>query len=496
VVGGKYELVKLLGRGSMGEVWSARHRTLDELVAVKLLARAAPHGVLEELTQAAARFRFEAQLAARLSRKTRHIVRVTDHGEEGAIAYLVMELLEGQTLDNRLLRCPQLPAAEVVDLVAQIARALDVAHADGIVHRDLKPANVFLARDEDSRALVKLLDFGIARTMHTRRAPARFSTADGLVFGTPGYMSPEQARAARLDARCDLWALATVAYEALSGDLPIDGATTEEMFANLHAFRVVAVHDRAPELPAGLATFFARAFAPSISDRYASAGELAAAFARAVQEERAPATLPSARLELASTVLAAAPAAPPPPAPPAGHPSTRPQTLRVEFSRPSGRPSTPSRRSLLHMPLRPRDLAWLGLLVGAMAAFPMSRARAPRPAVFEVQPVAWAADARAESTSHSERAAAGREPATQSETAAPISLVGVPPTSTEPSDTRAQDDPDSAVLPERDLAPARLPAPPPLPSASPRSPPAVRVLPAPSSHGARERPSRDRSEVL
>ncbi|MCL2447933.1 MAG: serine/threonine protein kinase [Polyangiaceae bacterium] len=272
----------------MGEVWCARHRTLDELAAVKLLARSSQDEAFEAPESAAARFRLEAQLAARLSRKTRHIVRVTDHGEERGVAYLVMELLEGETLEARLLRRPKLPVAEVADLVAQMCRALVVAHEDGIVHRDLKPANVFLACDEDGRTVVKLLDFGIARTMYTRRVAQSFATGDGLVFGTPGYMSPEQACAAEPDARCDLWALATVAYQMLTGDLPVPGTTTEEMFANLHAFRIIPVHERAPELAPELAPFFRRAFAQPIADRYASVAELGAAFAAACAA-RAPA---------------------------------------------------------------------------------------------------------------------------------------------------------------------------------------------------------------
>src|ERR1700734_1932999 len=192
VVAGKYQLVRLLGRGSMGEVWWAHHLTLGEHLAIKLLTQAQGEG-LESTTAATARFQFEAQVAARLSRKTRHIVRVTDHGEEDGLAYLVMEQLEGETLEAVVQREVRVPAATVTKIVTQVARALAQAHGEGVLHRDLKPANLFLTRDEEGKLLVKLLDFGIARAIHAHRAPSAFATARGLVFGTPSYMSPEQA---------------------------------------------------------------------------------------------------------------------------------------------------------------------------------------------------------------------------------------------------------------------------------------------------------------
>jgi serine/threonine-protein kinase len=293
VLAGKYELVRLLGRGSMGEVWVAHHRTLGEKVALKLLTQQPERAEIEDASTATARFRFEAQVAARLSRKTRHIVQVTDHGEEDGLPYLVMELLDGTTLEGMLLRRGTMELAEVSRLVAQIARALEEAHSEGVVHRDLKPANVFLTQDEDGRLLVKLLDFGIARAIHSQRMRAAYATGKQLVFGTPGYMSPEQARASsKLDHQCDLWALATVAYEALTGDLPVPGADVEELVSNLCAGRVVPVRDRRPDLPEPLSDFFARAFSGSVEDRFASASELASAFEQAAGVQDAPALPP------------------------------------------------------------------------------------------------------------------------------------------------------------------------------------------------------------
>jgi serine/threonine protein kinase len=298
IVGGKYALLRPLGRGSMGEVWIAEHKTLGEEVAIKLLAPAFPGDEYEDRASAGARFRFEAQIAARLSRKTRHIVRVTDYGDEDGVAYLVMELLVGRTLETFFMQFGPMTMEAASGLVRQVARALEHAHAESVVHRDLKPANIFVSYDEDGGLLVKVLDFGIARTMRTQRVsiPSAFSTGQGLIFGTPGYMSPEQARAARVDARTDLWAFATVIYEALTGDLPLAGATADELVKNLCAGVTVPVHQRDPSLPAGLADFFARAFAPNIEDRFTTAGELAGAFERAIQTAPAvPPTLGSPR---------------------------------------------------------------------------------------------------------------------------------------------------------------------------------------------------------
>jgi len=311
VIGDKYRLVRLLGRGSMGEVWAAHHQTLDEKVALKLLTQTPPGEEAMESPEAAnARFLFEAQLAARLSRKTRHIVRVTDHGEQDGLPYLVMELLEGETLEAVLLR-KRLDLFEASNIVAQIARALGQAHAEGIAHRDLKPANVFLTHDEDGQLVAKLLDFGIARAIHAhKRPPGSFSTAQGTVFGTPSYMSPEQARGSRrLDHRCDLWALATIAYEAVTGDLPLDGNDSDELLKNLCMGKIVPVGTRDPQLPASLDPFFRRAFADSITGRFQSARELASAFASAVGGPTSEASLPSA-LEVDASIETEVPGVP------------------------------------------------------------------------------------------------------------------------------------------------------------------------------------------
>jgi eukaryotic-like serine/threonine-protein kinase len=276
IVAGKYTLVRRLGAGTMGEVWLARHMTLGGEVALKLMEPAHDPALM-----AVSRFQQEAQIGATLSRRTRHIVSVTDHGEDRGVPYLVMELLEGESLDARILRGP-LPPDEVARIVSQVARTLRLAHAEAILHRDLKPANLWLTRDEDGELLVKVLDFGIARARRPQKTRSPLRTGKDIVLGSPSYMSPEQARGLpSLDHRCDLWALAVSAYEALTGEVPFEGQTLSDMFIQICAFRWVPIRQRRPDLSPAIEAFFARAFAPDLAARFASADELADAFAAA-----------------------------------------------------------------------------------------------------------------------------------------------------------------------------------------------------------------------
>ena len=275
VVANKYELVRLLGKGAMGEVWLARHGSLGGEFAIKLVRPEAQ----DADESAIARFQQEAQVSAKLSRKTRHIVSVSDHGEENGLAYLVMELLEGESLETRLDGGGGLDLPETVAIVTQIARALGQAHAEQIVHRDLKPANVFLTKDEDGRLLVKLLDFGIARAARPAGKRSPFATGKDMVLGTPSYMSPEQARGLpSLDHRCDLWALAVVAYEALTRTIPWPGESIEDIFLSICTHEWTPLLDRRPDLPPELEAFFARAFAERLGERFRNAAELSEAF--------------------------------------------------------------------------------------------------------------------------------------------------------------------------------------------------------------------------
>ncbi|MBP9144658.1 MAG: serine/threonine-protein kinase [Thermoanaerobaculia bacterium] len=230
---GPYEILAKLGEGGMGEVFRARDTKLDREVAVKVLP---PH--LAADADALARFEREAKAVAALSHP--NILAIFDFGRDGAIAFAAMELLEGETLRERLV-AGALPARKALEIASQVATGLAAAHARGIVHRDLKPDNLFLTRDGQ----VKILDFGLARQSEPHgsksqllaaptMAAAAPGTEPGAVLGTVGYMSPEQVRGETADARSDLFALGVVLYEMLIGRRAFaHGSAVETMSAIL-----------------------------------------------------------------------------------------------------------------------------------------------------------------------------------------------------------------------------------------------------------------------
>jgi serine/threonine-protein kinase len=214
VIDGKYRLERLLGEGGMGSVWCAQHLQLDLPVAIKLLRAGSDKAILSE------RLKIEARAVARLTHPA--IVRVFDvDTSEGGDPYIVMELLEGESLADLLERGP-LSSVLAVQTLLPIAEGLALAHAKGIVHRDLKPHNVFIVRDGE-RVQPKLLDFGIAK-LTTSPLPTGSLTDTGIVVGSPDYMSPEQARGRNdVDFRADIWQFCVVLYESLTGDTPFEG---------------------------------------------------------------------------------------------------------------------------------------------------------------------------------------------------------------------------------------------------------------------------------
>ncbi|MBW2454909.1 MAG: serine/threonine protein kinase [Deltaproteobacteria bacterium] len=216
VIAAKYELRRGLRRGGIGEVWVAHNQTLDLEVAIKLIRRerASP--------DAARRLLQEARAVARLGHPS--IVRVFDFGHtELGDPYLVMELLDGEPLDEVLDRRKRLPALNAVQLLLPVANALAAAHAKDIVHRDIKPDNVILVSGDSGAIVPKLLDFGIAKLKEDGRAPR--ITQEGAVLGSPAYMSPEQAIGdATIDTRSDVWSLCVVLYQAIAGHPPFEAA--------------------------------------------------------------------------------------------------------------------------------------------------------------------------------------------------------------------------------------------------------------------------------
>jgi serine/threonine protein kinase/Tfp pilus assembly protein PilF len=209
---GPYEVLSPLGAGGMGEVYRARDSRLERDVAVKVL----PEGLVAD-SAALARFEREAKAVAALSHP--NILAIHDFGRESGTVYAVMELLEGETLRERLDAGP-IPQRKAIDYALQVAQGLAAAHEKGIIHRDLKPENVFLTRD----GLVKILDFGLAKVDSgaaregRSTAPTTPGTRAGMILGTVGYMSPEQVRGAAADPRSDIFSLGAVLYEMLTGE--------------------------------------------------------------------------------------------------------------------------------------------------------------------------------------------------------------------------------------------------------------------------------------
>ncbi len=221
VVGGKLRIERILGQGGMGVVAIAMHLQLEQRVAVKVL-----HDQLAADPATVERFLREARTPMRM--RSEHVCRVLDVGQlEGGAPYIVMELLAGSDLHALVRARGPLSLATATDYVLQAMVAVAEAHALGIVHRDLKPANLFLARAIDGSPLVKVLDFGIAKS------PARGDvqlTSTAAVLGSPGYMSPEQLRSAKdVDARSDIWALGTILYELVSARLPFPAQSVTEL---------------------------------------------------------------------------------------------------------------------------------------------------------------------------------------------------------------------------------------------------------------------------
>ena len=218
VLAGRFLLVDKLGQGGMGTVYKAVHTQMDRICALKLLSP-----LSTDTESAVARFKREARMASRIDNP--HAVTIYDFGQaEDGLLYLAMEFIDGKPLTRLLADEPGLGIARTVHITRQIAEALTAAHSLGIVHRDLKPDNIMIAQKGGDADFVKVLDFGIAKTVAD---DADNVTKTGFVLGTPVYMSPEQLTGEKLDARSDVYSLAIIVYEMLSGRLPFEGDNSQ-----------------------------------------------------------------------------------------------------------------------------------------------------------------------------------------------------------------------------------------------------------------------------
>ena len=283
---GQFRITGLLGEGGMGQVYRAEHVLIGRKAAIKVLA---PEVASDK--DVVSRFFNEA----RAVNDIRHpnIVEVTDFGHFGTQPYIVMELLEGETLEERLVRAGALDPVAAAQIVAQIASAVGAAHEHGMVHRDLKPANIFLCQHPDYPDFVKVLDFGIAKLTATRDQVSGHRTACGAIIGTPAYMSPEQCLGdANLDHRSDIYALGVVTYQMMTGQRPFEAEA---------AGRLIMLHVQAkppapcainPALPPAVGAVILRALEKQREHRFARLREfrdaLSAAAARVPAARDAP----------------------------------------------------------------------------------------------------------------------------------------------------------------------------------------------------------------
>ncbi len=292
IAAGKYHILQKIGSGGMGAVYKATQPNIGRMVAVKIL-----HPKLVNRKDLVSRFSREAKALGHLSHP--NTVKVFDDGElEDGSLFIVMEYLEGRNLNQTVRTGGPMPIERALPIMMQVCGALHEAHERGIVHRDLKPENIFLSTQGGIKDFPKVLDFGLAKVTEQEMRPGSIVlTQEGMVFGTPEFMSPEQAQGKTLDARSDIYSLAVILYEVLTGKLPFDAKTPMEHIQHHVMSRPILLHERVPQmnLPPGLSLVVDRALAKDPTARYQTAGELAAALEPyATGKNPASATVPYA----------------------------------------------------------------------------------------------------------------------------------------------------------------------------------------------------------
>jgi eukaryotic-like serine/threonine-protein kinase len=304
ILGGQYEVLEKIGTGGMGSVYKAMQTSEQRLVAIKIL-----HPKLAGRKDLTSRFRREARAMMQLSH--RNTVKVYSYGEledDGSL-YIVMELLEGKNLNQAVRREGPLPPERAIPILVQVCGALQEAHNLGIVHRDLKPENIFLSKNDGQADFPKVLDFGLAKVTERQMQPGSIIlTQEGMVFGTPEFMSPEQAQGRTLDARSDIYSLAVILYELLTGKLPFSARTPMEYIQKHVTDPVIPFAERAPDrsFPRGLEEVIVKALAKRPEDRFQSAQD----FAEALRPFGGPAALAIPRDPVGQAPAQLSPAAP------------------------------------------------------------------------------------------------------------------------------------------------------------------------------------------
>ena len=303
LISGKYKLLRILGDGGMGAVYEAEHLNLGTHVAIKVL-----HTDLARRAGIAERFLQEARVSAQI--RSPHVVQVidVDRTPEG-VAYLVMELLQGEPLGALVRREHRLSVNTASEYTQQILQALEAAHALGVIHRDLKPDNVFVTF-QGGKPVLKLIDFGIAKLKTAQAGQTKNLTVAGMLMGTPEYMAPEQAYAAdKVDVRADIYAVGVMMYEMLSGKPPVQADDPRVLILKVERGEVTPLVQAAPGVPPEVAGFVHRAMAPRPEVRFANATEMRLALEDIISGKRGTAKIAAAPNAFAQTADANPPPA-------------------------------------------------------------------------------------------------------------------------------------------------------------------------------------------
>jgi serine/threonine protein kinase len=284
LLNGQFQILRKIGTGGMGAVYEAAQPSVNGKVAVKVL-----HSKLTSRTDLVTRFHREASAMRHLSHPNTAKVLMYGEEETDGLLYIVMEYLEGRNL-NQLVRAEgAIPVERAVPMLVQACHALQEAHDKGIVHRDLKPENIFLCNQGGIRDFVKVLDFGLAKVTDREMQPGQGQlTQEGMVFGTPEFMSPEQAQGEKLDAKSDIYSLAVILYETLTGKLPFEAKNSME-YIQLHVQKTpipLSKRIAGKTFPPALDAVISKALEKDRNKRYASAMEFANALQAAVSTER------------------------------------------------------------------------------------------------------------------------------------------------------------------------------------------------------------------
>ncbi|MGO9833514.1 MAG: serine/threonine protein kinase [Polyangiaceae bacterium] len=350
ILNGQFQILQKIGAGGMGAVYKALQSDMNRMVGVKIL-----HPKLANRKDLVSRFRREARAMSQLTHP--NTVKVFLYGEldDGSL-YIIMEFLEGKNLNQTVRTEGPFPLERALPILVQACGALDEAHKAGIIHRDLKPENIFLVQSDALHDYPKLLDFGLAKVGERQMRPGSIMlTQEGMVFGTPEFMSPEQAQGKPLTPASDVYSLAVILYEVLTGKLPFDAKSAMD-FIQLHVTgKPISVNQRVPgrTFPLLLEQILDRALAKRAEDRFSSAAELAVALQAVLQGATA---LPPQLVETGKAVAR--------PGPQGHRPEALPATSRPS---PGQSPSPP----VVARPIaaRPGSRNSLLLLLGVAAAF-------------------------------------------------------------------------------------------------------------------------------